>query len=145
MKYAAFVLLAGLLLCQQADPWTQSDLLEPEVFAKTLQSGKTPVIICVAFPSNYSSRHITKAVYAGPTSKSEGIESLKKAVGGVAKDADVVLYCGCCPMDKCPNIRPAFRTLKEMGFTHLRVLSVPTNMHTDWFSKGYPTDEVAAK
>jgi thiosulfate/3-mercaptopyruvate sulfurtransferase len=142
VKYAAFVLLAGALLCQQADPWNKTELLEPEALAKTLQSSaKAPTILCVAFPVLYNARHLPKAVYAGQGSKPEGIEALKKAVAGLAKDADLVLYCGCCPMDKCPNMRPAYRALKELGFTHVRVLSIPTNMHTDWYSKGYPTEE----
>jgi hypothetical protein len=34
----------------------------------------------------------------------------------------VVIYCGCCPLDKCPNVRPAFTLLKTMGFTNLHVL-----------------------
>jgi hypothetical protein len=55
-----------------------------------------------------------------------------------------VIYCGCCPMLKCPNIRPAYSTLKELGFTHIRVLSLPTNLHTDWVSKDYPSDPPAA-
>ncbi len=46
-------------------------------------------------------------------------------------------------MVKCPNIRPAYRTLREMGFTHVRVLNIPTNMHEDWFSKGYPAEGAA--
>jgi hypothetical protein len=37
------------------------------------------------------------------------MDALKKAVAGLAK-ARPVLYCGCCPMTKCPNIRPAFNS-----------------------------------
>ena len=46
---------------------------------------------------------IIGAVYAGPGNKPEGIEALKKEVAGLSKDADIVLYCGCCPMEKCPG------------------------------------------
>jgi hypothetical protein len=84
----------------------------------------------------------------GPGSKPEGIEALKKAAAGMPRDSDIVLYCGCCPMTQCPNIRPAHRALQEMGFTHIRVLDIPTNvldiptnMATDWFGKGYPFEE----
>jgi hypothetical protein len=28
-----------------------------------------------------------------------------------------------------------------MGFSHLRVLLLPTNFYTDWASKGYATDK----
>jgi hypothetical protein len=27
-----------------------------------------------------------------------------------------------------------------MGFQHIRVLNIPTNMHQDWFGKGYPAE-----
>jgi hypothetical protein len=44
-------------------------------------------------------------------------------------------------MEKCPNIRPAFAALHEMGFTKVRVVSIPTNFKTDWIDKGYPTEK----
>jgi thiosulfate/3-mercaptopyruvate sulfurtransferase len=138
----------GLGLCavlgfsqSTSDPWPKNMLLEPAAFSQELQSGKPPAaVVSVAFPVLYRSKHIVHAVDAGPTSKPEGIDALKKAVANLPKDADIVLYCGCCPMDKCPNIRPAYRTLKELGFTHVRVLDIATNMHTDWYSKDYPSE-----
>ncbi len=140
------LLLAGLCLCQDAaDPWPKPDLLEPAALAHEIQSAKAPTIVCVAFPVLYRSKRILHAVGAGPGSKPEGIEVLKQAVAGLAKDADIVIYCGCCPMERCPNIRPAYRALKEMGFTRIRVLDVPTNMHTDWYSKNYPSEPDAAQ
>jgi hypothetical protein len=82
--------------------------------------------------------HIPDAVFAGPANKAEGIADLRKAVGDLPKDTAIVIYCGCCPMKDCPNIRPAYRALRELGFTNLRVLDLPTNFHTDWVLKGYP-------
>ncbi len=124
----------------QSDPWSANELIQPADLAKIIQSGKAPVILSVAFPVLYKGKHIVHAINAGPTSKPEGIEALKNAVAKLPKDADLVIYCGCCPMVKCPNIRPAYRTLKELGFTRIRVLSVPTNLHTDWVSKDYPSE-----
>jgi hypothetical protein len=123
-----------------SDPWSAGELIQPEELAKVIQSGKAPVVLSVAFPILYHGKHIVHAINAGPTSKPEGIEALKMAVANLPKDADLVIYCGCCPMVKCPNIRPAYRTLKELGFSRIRVLSVPTNLHTDWVSKGYPSE-----
>ena len=135
------VLLAGLCLSQDgADPWPKPDLLAPAALAHEIPSAKPPTIVCVAFPVLYRNKRILHAVGAGPGSKPEGIEALKQAVSSLAKDADIVIYCGCCPMNRCPNIRPAYRTLKEMGFTHIRVLDIPTNMHEDWYSKNYPSE-----
>jgi hypothetical protein len=144
---ARFLLVCGVLACggpqvagqEVSNPWTPGEELQPAALAQALQSGKPPVVLSVAFPVLYKGRHILHAIDAGPTSKPEGIEALKKAVAGLAKDADLVIYCGCCPMVKCPNIRPAYRTLRELGFTHVRVLSLPTNLHTDWVSQDYPS------
>ncbi len=122
------------------DPWAQGEVLQPGELAKAIESGKAPIILSVAFPVLYKGKHIVHAINAGPTSKPEGIEALKKAVAKLPKDTDLVIYCGCCPMLKCPNIRPAYRTLKELGFKRIRVLSIPTNLHTDWVSKGYPAE-----
>ena len=123
-----------------SDPWASGELLQPDGLAKAIQSGKAPIILSVAFPVLYHGKHIVHAINAGPTSKPEGIEALKSAVADLPKNADIVIYCGCCPMVKCPNIRPAYRTLKELGFTHIRVLNLPTNLHSDWVSKDYPSE-----
>lgn len=137
-KFLPF-LLALLCAAQEgSNPWKPSELLEPATLAKELGSANTPTVICVAFPVLYKSKHIAHALYAGPGSKQEGLDMLKTAVAHIPKDANLVIYCGCCPMVKCPNIRPAYRLLKELGYTHVRVLDIPTNMHDDWFSKGYP-------
>ena len=126
---------------EPANPWPESAIVAPADLAKTLQaSGKRPTVVCVAFPVLYRSKHIAHAVFAGPGTRPEGIEALKKAVAEMPKDSDLVIYCGCCPMTRCPNIRPAYQALKEMGFTRVRVLSIPTNMATDWYSKGYPSE-----
>jgi len=138
--FGVLVLAAAGLAQQAGDPWTKSELIEPAVLVKALNSSKPPVILCAAFSVLYRSKRIPHALEAGPGYKPEGIALLKKAVADLPKDADIVVYCGCCPMDRCPNIRPAYRALKEMGFQHVHVLDIPTNMHVDWFSKGYPAE-----
>jgi hypothetical protein len=136
-----------LLLCSVAcllmaaglpEPWTANDVIAPGALAKDL---KTPLVIHVGFDVLYRAAHIAGTPYAGPASKPEGIEALKKAVEGQPHDREIVLYCGCCPMEKCPNIRPAFTLLHEMGYTHVRVLSLPNNLKTDWTDKNYPVDK----
>jgi thiosulfate/3-mercaptopyruvate sulfurtransferase len=145
-KWLAATSAAALCLCQQGpDPWPASAFLEPAELAKVLQSSpeKAPKVICVAFPVLYKAKHISHSSFAGPGSKAEGLEALKKAVAGVDKSTEIVLYCGCCPMDHCPNIRPAYRVLAELGYTKVRVLNIATNTHTDWSSKNYPTESAS--
>jgi thiosulfate/3-mercaptopyruvate sulfurtransferase len=135
------LLLATLCLSQESStPWRQSELMEPSALAKALGTKNPPFVVCVAFPVLYHGKHIPHAIFAGPTSKPEGIDMLKTAVSAIPKDENIVIYCGCCPMVKCPNVRPAYATLKQLGFTHVRVLDVATNMHTDWFNQGYPSE-----
>jgi thiosulfate/3-mercaptopyruvate sulfurtransferase len=144
--FLAIGMASVVALGQEAasDPWAPGELLQPAELAKAIESGHAPILLSAAFPVLYRGKHIVHAINAGPTSKPEGIEALKKAVADLSKDADIVIYCGCCPMVKCPNIRPAYRTLKELGFTHVRVLSLPTNLHDDWVSKGYPSEGSAS-
>ena len=129
-------LLLALMLA--ADPWSASDVLQPASVASDV---KTPMLLHVGFPVLYRAAHITGSQFAGPGSKAEGIEELKKAVAAQPRDRQIVLYCGCCPWDKCPNVRPAFAALKEMGFTRVKVMQIPENLKADWIDKGYPTEK----
>src|SRR5437867_11678265 len=91
LRIFSFTLLAGICLSQEpSNPWPKSDFLEPASLAQELRSAKAPIVIAVAFPVLYRSRHIVHAIDAGPGSKPEGIELLKKAVAGYSKDADIV-------------------------------------------------------
>jgi thiosulfate/3-mercaptopyruvate sulfurtransferase len=123
------------------EPWSKSELIEPADLAKMLNAQeKTLQIICVTFPVLYRQKHVPHAQFAGPANKSEGIAALRAAIKTLQRNVEIVIYCGCCPMKNCPNIRPAYRILKEMGFSNLRVLNLPTNFHTDWVAKGYPVE-----
>jgi rhodanese-related sulfurtransferase len=140
MHRLAFLLLTfGVILCG-TEPWTDQDLVQPDQAARNLKSA---LVIHVGFPVLYRSAHIPGSQYAGPGSQAEGIADLKKAVAGQPHDREIILYCGCCPFDKCPNIRPAFAALHEMGFTRVKVMVVPTNLKTDWIDKGYPIEKRA--
>ncbi len=115
-------------------PWTNSQLLEPADLAGIIRSGnKKAVILNIgAVEDIQGARHI------GAVSKSENMEQLQKALADLPKNTTIVIYCGCCPFTKCPNIRPAFQLLSKQGFTHIKVLNLPVNLQTNWISKGYP-------
>lgn len=121
------------------------NLVQPADLATGLKNDvKAPLIIHVGFNVLYRASRIPGAIYAGPASQPDGIAELKKAVAGQPKDRAIVLYCGCCPWDKCPNIRPALAALREMGFQNVKALEIPQNFKTDWMDKGYPTEKRAA-
>ena len=123
------------------DPWSADEALEPEAFAAQLKSNSIPPILYVGFPVLYKGAHIQGARLAGPCSKPDGLAALNKLAGELPRDREVVLYCGCCPLDRCPNVRPAYKALRDAGFTKLKVLHLATNLHTDWTSKGYPVEK----
>lgn len=121
-----------------ANPWKATQVTQPSQLAAKLSKGTKPTIVQVGFQVLYTSKHIPGSIYAGPASTPEGLEALKHAVATLPKTADIYLYCGCCPINKCPNIRPAFKELKAMGFTHLHVVMLSTSFGKDWVARGYP-------
>jgi thiosulfate/3-mercaptopyruvate sulfurtransferase len=132
----------------QADPWTPAQTVKPAELAKELSDSKAadkPTVVCVAPRALYSGGHITGALYHGAGSTPQGIDDLKKWAQPVSRSANIVIYCGCCPMDHCPNLRPAFVALRDMGFSHLRALIIPTNFYTDWVTPGYPYEKSPAQ
>jgi hypothetical protein len=127
----------------RADPWTAAQTVQPAQLVAELQLEKDPhvQVIYVGPRTLYSGGHIPGAVFYGPGSSEQGIADLKKYAATLANNSDVVLYCGCCPLEKCPNLRPAFTALKDTGFARLRVLTLPTSFNTDWVEKGYPVQK----
>jgi thiosulfate/3-mercaptopyruvate sulfurtransferase len=124
-----------------AEPWTDAQVLHAADLASALGDAKgadSPTIIYVGFRTLFEGGHIPGAAFHGTASKDEGLSELKKSIAGLPRSANLIIYCGCCPFDKCPNIRPAYNALHEMGFTHVRVLVLPTSFAADWVEKGYP-------
>jgi rhodanese-related sulfurtransferase len=136
----ASLLLVGWPGDGSSDPWTDRETLQPAELAKLI-SAASPDILMVGPRVLFNGAHIKGAFYAGPAGKPEGLDNLQRAVASLHKSREVVLYCGCCPMEKCPNIRPAFQKLKELGYQRVKVLIIPTNLHDDWIAKGYPVEK----
>ncbi|HVA64808.1 MAG TPA: rhodanese-like domain-containing protein [Terriglobales bacterium] len=122
------------------DPWNAGQVVQPAGLAHSLSAPvrARPLVVCVGFQVLYQGGHIEGAEYAGPASTAAGRQALRRTVQKLSRNQAIVLYCGCCPWQMCPNIRPAFRTLQRMGFTHVRVLELPHNFRTDWAGRGYP-------
>ncbi len=124
-----------------ADPWTDAQVLHAADFAPEITGAKganSPTIIYVGFRTLFEGGHISGASFHGTASKEEGLAELKKWVNALPRSTNLVIYCGCCPFDHCPNIRPAYTALHDMGFTHARVVVLPTSFAVDWVEKGYP-------
>lgn len=132
--------LTAQLAIASPEPWTAAQTVQPAQLVEELKQEKdsSPVVIYVGVWTLYNGAHIPGAVFHGPGSTGEGISDLKKYAATLAKNSNIVLYCGCCPLEKCPNLRPAFTAIRDLGFAQLRVLILPTNFNTDWVEKGYP-------
>ena len=120
-------------------------LIQPGDLAVQLATKSTsPLIFHVGPNVLYRGKHIPGAIYAGPASKPEGLEALKVAAGSLPRDRQIVVYCGCCPWSHCPNVKPAFGLLKQMGFTRVKAMFIETNFAKDWVDKGYPAESSRA-
>jgi len=89
----------------------------------------------------FSQAHIPGSEYIGPGSQPAGIQQLQNRVNALSRKKLIVIYCGCCPLNRCPNLGPAFAKLSEMGFTNVKVLYLVNNFGADWAGKGYPVEQ----
>ncbi len=116
-------------------------IIDPKELASQLRGkGQKPALFYIGFAVLYR-KHITGAAFAGPASRAEGLALLKAALEKLPRDQEVVLYCGCCPWEVCPNVRPAVDLVKSMGFTRARVVRIDSNFAADWIDQGYPTEQ----
>ncbi len=124
-----------------SDPWTKAQTVQPADLEKELDNSKSaPTVVFVGFKRLYSAGHIKGAQYHGTAGSEEGLKELTTWAAGLPRSTNLVIYCGCCPLERCPNIRPAFKALQGLGFKNLRVLLLPQDFATDWAGKGLPYD-----
>jgi thiosulfate/3-mercaptopyruvate sulfurtransferase len=124
----------------QATSLSNSQLINPEELVKILQTpkGEKPLMIQVGSHVLYEQAHIPGSEYIGPASSESGIQQLRKRVEALPRSKFIVIYCGCCPWNHCPNVKPADDALHAMGFTNVKVLYIWGNFGMDWVEKGYP-------
>ncbi len=119
----------------------QDHVMQPEALNKMLQGGgPKPLVLQVGSHVMFSQAHIRGAQYAGPGVQPAGLQLLESKVAGLRKNAFLVIYCGCCPWNRCPNVGPAFHRLEELGFTNVNVLYLANNFGDDWVNKGYSVE-----
>lgn len=125
---------------KSGDPWPDSQTMQPAQLAKMLTDkySSLPTVVFVGFRSLYVGGHVPDASFHGTASTEQGLAELKSWAATLPRSTDLLIYCGCCPFVKCPNIRPAYNALSSMGFRKLRVLVIPTSFAVDWADKGYP-------
>ena len=117
------------------EPWKPGQLLAPAELAKTLgdPAAKQPLVFSVG-----PGAVVKGSIDIGPGRDTANIRKLRLQLSLLPKDVNIVIYCGCCPFEHCPNIRPAFTLLNEMKFTHPQLLNIEHNIKIDWIDKGFP-------
>jgi hypothetical protein len=134
----AFALMQHLAKPEDPPKPGSSQLIQAEELAQALKGAGRPVVLYVGPKSIYAQAHIQGAENIGPVGRPEGIEKLRIRAASLPKDSLVVIYCGCCPWDHCPNIRPAYAEFKKAGFTNVRVLYLENSFGANWKDKGLP-------
>lgn len=158
LRFAKYPAVAALIVCfglstnvpgQTSQPTVSevlpaSQLVQPADLVRELASASAdarPTIVYVGFRTLFAGGHIPSATFHGSASTEQGLADIKKWTASLPRTTNLVIYCGCCPFERCPNIRPAFALLREMGFTHLRVLELPTSFAADWAGKNYAIEK----
>lgn len=122
---------------QNPENWTSKDLTAPSDLAATLKSNKNVPIMFSIGPGAI----IPNSIDIGMVKDKKNMDKFRAQISKLPKTANILIYCGCCPYEHCPDVRPAIALLKNMKFTNYHLLDLPQNIKTDWIAKGYPTKE----
>jgi thiosulfate/3-mercaptopyruvate sulfurtransferase len=117
-------------------------LLQPVELSRMLQlhGAEKPLVLQVGSHLLFAEAHIAGSEFAGSASQPAGLKQLQDRVAPLPRATFIVLYCGCCPWDHCPNIGPAFKLVHDLGFSNVKALYIAGNFGADWVDKGYPVE-----
>jgi rhodanese-related sulfurtransferase len=118
--------------------WTDKELMQPAELAKYISDDSNKPLVVSIGPGAL----IPGSVNIGMVNDKDNMEKLKNYLSSVDKNKNLVIYCGCCPFEHCPNVRPAVALLKEMKFTNYHLLNLSKNLKADWIDKGYPVQKL---
>jgi len=137
-------LLPALVGCAKRDAAETSigPLLAPATLAARIDDVKAgKIVVLYVGPDKLFGRgHIPGARNVGTIESEDGRRAVSDALSKIPPEVEVVLYCGCCPVKNCPNVRPASAMLRALGRANARVLDLPTRFADDWADKGYPVE-----
>jgi hypothetical protein len=87
------------------NPWHENQLMDPAELAADIKAGQAsmPLVFNIGAVED-----IKGAKHIGAVNQAQNLEKLKSAVASLPKNTALVIYCGCCPFVKCPNIRQHF-------------------------------------
>jgi thiosulfate/3-mercaptopyruvate sulfurtransferase len=138
----AITLIVSCALAEE-NSWAPNQVLQPEQLLEILKSDSKdkPLIIHVGFKFLFNHNHIAGSKYLGPANDEKGLALLRTELKKTPRTREILVYCGCCPLIKCPNVHPAFKTLQSMGFKNVKILNLSDNLKKNWIDKGYPVEK----
>lgn len=142
--FVTVLLLSSALIAsaqRPMDPHPDVPRVSASDLVTALNGKNKPLVLQVGVARLFRYAHVRGSEYAGPASEPDGIAALRKRVQSLPRNAPIVIYCGCCPWEHCPNVKPAYDELHTMGFTNVKALYLPNNFKFDWEDKGYPTEK----
>ena len=121
----------------------QAQLMQPEELNAMLgaRGAEKPMILQVGSRVLFAQAHIRGAEFAGPGSQPAGLQLLQDKVARLPHKTLIVLYFGCCPWSRCPNVGPAYKLLLDLGFSNVKVLYIADNFGTNWVDKGFSVEQ----
>ncbi len=124
-KYIIISIAILLFSFIKQEPLIKEQLIQPQELAYQINNPKAvkPVIFNVG-----NVDQIKGAIQIGAVNEEAGMKKFKFEVSKVFPDKEVVVYCGCCSSDNCPNIRPAIKYLNDNGFKKAKVLNIPVGI-----------------
>jgi len=134
---------SGAPLPGSASSIPQAQLMQPEELNALLgaRGAQKPLVLQVGSRMLFAQAHISGAEYAGPGSQPAGLQLLQDKISALPHKTLIVLYCGCCPWGRCPNVGPAYKLLRDIGFSNVKVLYIADNFGTNWVDKGFPVEQ----
>ena len=131
-----FLLIGQKSIGQNPINWTPDQLMNPSELSTILKENKPVPVIYSIGPGAI----IPHSKDIGMIKEADNMKLFKDELEKLPKDTQIVVYCGCCPYERCPNVRPAVQLLKDMKFTNFKLLDLPHNIKIDWINKGYPVE-----
>lgn len=122
---------------KETGPWKEKQLIYPEVLAERINNNNIGNLIIV---NTGPVENIKGAVSFGAVEELPNLEKLKTYLLDIPRSKEVIIYCGCCPLAVCPNLEPAYKALKKMGFADLKILRLVNDLEEDWINKGFPVE-----
>jgi thiosulfate/3-mercaptopyruvate sulfurtransferase len=133
--FFVFIIASCNSSAQNPENWTSKQLTEPSVLVTALKENKNVPVIFSVGPGAI----IPNSIDIGMVKDEQNLSKFREQISKLPKSTGILIYCGCCPFEHCPDVRPAIALLQSMKFTNYHLLDLPHNIKTDWIAKGYPT------